>query len=122
MKQSNMFTLNGVIYHPITKIIGDAKLKEKTDILVITENDEVFDEGMITIMNRFPQAVGVKTAPNSGCKLGKRNANVSIYIEQYGNTINLHVLTKAEYEAGKSTIDLHPYTEKHTLTWSGGQI
>ena len=122
MKQSNFFTKNGVLFHPISKIIENAKQLAKTDILVICENEEVFDEGMITIMNRFPQAMGLVLAPNSGCKMGKRNAKVSIYIEKFGTTVNLHVVTKAEYQANKSAIDGHAYTSKHNISWCGGQI
>lgn len=121
MKQSDFFTKNGILFHPITPIIENAKQLAKSDILVICENDEVFDEGMITIMNRFPQALGTLSKPNAGCKMGKRNTKVSIYITQYGTTVNLHVVTKAEYTADQEAIDLHPYTSKHTISWSGGQ-
>lgn len=121
MKQSDFFTKNGILFHPITPIIEGAKQLAKSDILVVCENEEVFDEGMITIMNRFPQAMGLVLKPNAGCRMGKRNANVSIYITQYGTTVKLHVVTKAEYEANKATIDAHNYTSKHEVTWSGGQ-
>lgn len=121
MKQSDFFTKNGILFHPITPIIEGAKQLAKSDILVICDNEEIFDEAMITIMNRFPQALGVITAPNSGCKMGKRNTNVSIHITKYGTTVKLHVVTKAEYTIDKTNIDLHPYTHKHEITWCGGQ-
>ena len=122
MKQSEMFTRSGVIYHPITTIIGEAKNKDNADILVRVIDNEVFDEAMVTIMNRFPQAVGVITKPHSGCRMPKRNANIIINIEVLNKVIKLHVVTEEEYQANKSAIDAHPYTEKHNLTWSGGNI
>ena len=121
MKHSDLITKNGTLFHPITPIIEGAKQLVKSDILVICENEEVFDEGMVTIYNRFPQAMGLVVTPNTGCKMPKRNAKVSIYIEVYGTTVNLHVVTKAEYEADKTNIDAHAYTAKHTITWSGGR-
>ena len=114
-----MLTKNGTIYHPIIKALEEAKSLDG-EILVICANEEIFDEAMTTIMNRYKQAVGLVTIPNSGCKMPKRNAHVSAYVEVLGKTIKAHVLTEAEYQANKAQIDLVAYAKKHVLTWCGG--
>lgn len=119
MKQSQMLTKNGTIYHPITAALEEAKTLEG-EILVICANEEIFDEAMVTIMNRYKQAVGLVTIPHSGCKMPKRYTHVSAYIDVLGKTIKAHVMTEAEYQTNKVAVDGGTYVKKHTLTWCGG--
>lgn len=121
MKFSNYYSQCGVIDHPITKLIDKLKKGDNHEAVVVCLTDEVFDEAMTTITNRFKQAVGVKTLPNPGAVMGTRVADISIYIEVLNVTVKLKVMTKAEYEADKTAVDALGLPIKE-ITYSGGQI
>lgn len=125
MKFSNYYSYCGIIHHPITQIIENLKIKDPKECVVVCLTDEIFDEAMTTIMNRFPQAVGLVTIPNPGVIMGKRVADVVIPIKLLDAKLNdmvlkLKVVTEAEYTADKTAIDLLKLPIFH-ISWSGGQ-
>lgn len=120
MKFSNYYSYCGIINHPITQIIENLKIKDPKECVVVCLTDEIFDEAMTTIMNRFPQAIGLVTIPNPGVIMGKRVSDVVIPIEVLDMVLKVKVVTDAEYIADKAAIDLLKLPTFH-VSWSGGQ-
>lgn len=121
MKHSSIFVKNGVIYNEITDIMSRATTNRQEKLCVICHDEEVFDEAMKTLAHRYPKALGLVCEPNPGVKMGKRFTTVKHYDDRQGHTIELDIMTKAEYEANKVAIDAKTYDVKRTIMWTGGQ-
>lgn len=123
MKHSDILSKNGIIYNEITDVISKLKLQEgNKTALVICLDDEIFDQAMITVSNRFPEkSVGVLTAPNPGALVGERRTIISIVNEVKEQIIKLEVMTDKVYKADKTAVDLKKYDYKKTIMWTGGE-
>lgn len=130
MKHSDILSKNGIIFNMITDIMAKAELNTKedinnplvkTDILVICNDNEIFDEAMTTLMNRYPQATGLVLKPNPGIKMGARFTTVSARIAHKGITINVDVMTVEEYTKNKAAVDAKTYNSKEKIMWTGGE-
>lgn len=122
MKHSDILSKNGIIFNEITDVISRLKLQngDKTALVICLDN-EIFDEAMITVANRFPRnSVGVLTAPNSGTKMGKRRTIIKIINDMTEQIISLEVMTDEVYQADKTAVDLKPFNLKKIITWTGG--
>ena len=120
MKHSDILTKNGVIYNPITDIMAKARLARKETILVICNDNEIFDEAMKTLATRFPKASGLVLAPNPGVVAGKKNTTVRIYDDHAGINFTIDIMTAAEYEINKLEVDAKQYAVKETIMFTGG--
>lgn len=121
MKHSDIYVKNGIIFNEIANIIKRARLAKKQNLLVLCNDEEVFDESMKTIMNRYPNAIGLVLIPNPGAKMGKRDTVVKFYDELQGLSYTIEIMTKEQYEAQKEVIDAKTYDVKHTIMWTGGE-
>lgn len=121
MKSSDIYVINGVIFNPIMDIVERARVANKTPLLCICEDIEIFDEAMKTLVNRYPQGTGYVLAPNSGEKMKARYTTSAIYFDAEGMTMTLDVMTRAEYDAHKAAVDAKTYAEKHDIKFTGGE-
>jgi hypothetical protein len=123
MKHSDILVKNGIIYNEITDVIAKLKLQkgDKT-ALVICLDDEIFDQAMQTVANRFPQnSVGTLTAPSPGTKMGERRTTIKIVDNLKPQIITLDVMIDEVYQANKAAVDAKTFNLKKTITWTGGE-
>lgn len=123
MKHSDILVKNGIIYNEITDVIAKLKLQEGNKAaLVVCLDDEIFDQAMQTVANRFPQnSVGTLTAPNPGTKMGTRRTVIKIVDDLKEQIISLEVMTDEVYQADKAAVDAKTFDFKKTITWTGGE-
>jgi hypothetical protein len=65
-KISDAYVVNGVIHNQIMDIIARNTLNRVDSCLVICADDEVFEQAMNTVINRYPQAIGVTVKADAG--------------------------------------------------------
>ena len=122
MKHSDILVKNGIIYNEITDVISKLKLQDgnKTALVICLDN-EIFDQAMVTVANRFPEnSVGVLTAPNPGTKISNRRTIVKIINDMKEQIITLEVMTDEVYQADKTAVDLKSFNLRKVITWTGG--
>ena len=81
-KISDAYVVNGVIYNAVMDIIYRNTLNQADSCLIICADDEVFEQAMNTVTNKYPHAIGVNFKADSG--MVQQVYKSDIYIEHAG--------------------------------------
>ena len=81
-KISEAYVVNGVIHNQIMDIIYRNTLNQVDSCLVVCADDEVFEQAMNTVINKYPHAIGVNFKADSG--MVQQVYKSDIYIEHAG--------------------------------------
>ena len=100
-KISEAYVVNGVIHNQIMDIIARNTLNRIDSCLVICADNEIFEQAMNTVINRYPHAIGVNFKADSG--MVQKVYKADIYIEHAG------ILPKEDNSAASAPIDGDPF-------------
>ena len=100
-KASEMYVVNGVIHNEIANIIAANTLNQVDSCLIICATDEVFEQAMNTVINKYPHAAGLCLKADSG--MVQQVYKSDIYIEHAG------ILPKEDSPAVSVPIEGDPF-------------